>query len=176
MKCSEKIRHLGPVDISTFTASLLKQPENIWNSDAAFQKKIAPYRDSKTIYLLMTLNDPNNQTMKMAGWDVFKFEFEIIAEKIKSYFPGSGRILNAQIAMLEPDQKIMEHYDMGKVLESSHRIHVPIVTDSRVKFIVDNENFYLEAGQAYELDNIRRHSVHNASPYRRIHLIIDLLA
>lgn len=173
MKCSVPMRHLGPVDIVPLTAALAAQPESLWSADVAFQKQLAPYRQTQAIYLIMTVGGLHAPTRRMAGWEPLHEAFAPIAECIAGFFQGQGRPLNAQLALLGPGGSIPEHADYGPVLEITHRVHVPLETHPDVRFIVEGEAVKLEVGQAYELDNMRLHSVYNASPYRRIHLIVD---
>lgn len=173
MKCAERMRHLGPVDIGSFAAVLAAQPPELWAADAEFQKRLAPYRKSRTIYLLMTTGGPANPTRRMSGWAALGAAFEPVARRIGEFYPGPGRVLNAQVAQLGPGDDIPEHEDFGPTLEVSHRVHVPMETHRDVEFWVDGENIALAVGEAYELDNMRRHRVFNGSPVRRIHLIVD---
>ena len=56
-----------------------------------------------------------------------------------------------------------------------HRLHVPVTTNKGVVFTIDDEDFYLEPGWLYELNNLLRHSVANNSSESRVHLLVDLL-
>jgi hypothetical protein len=172
MKCDVTMRHLGPVDISRFREVLDQQPEDLWDADRTFKQRVAPERKTRAIYLLMTIGSPYHPTSAMGGWSALADAFEPIATRIGSFY-GPGRVVNAQIALLGPGDDITEHRDMGRVLEVTHRVHVPLETHPDVRFLVDGQNHKLEVGQAYELDNMRMHSVHNDSPVRRIHIIVD---
>lgn len=173
MKCAEPMRHLGPVDIAPFTAALAALPESAWEADAAFQKRLAPYRKSRTIYIAMTTGGPGAQTQYLSGWEPLKHVFLPIAARIAAFYPCDGRVLNAQVAMLGPGDDIPEHVDFGPTLEATHRVHVPLETHPGVEFVVEGRNIALKVGEAYELDNMRRHRVFNGSPVRRIHIIVD---
>lgn len=173
MKCDERMRHLGPVDIASFVAALAAQPDSLWDADLDFQKRLAPYRKTRTIYLLMTVGGPLAPTRELAGWVALKEAFAPVAARIAGFYPRPGRVLNAQVALLGPGLEIPEHVDFGPTLEVTHRVHVPLETHPAVQFIVEDESIPLQVGQAYELDNMRRHRVHNPSPFRRVHIIVD---
>lgn len=173
MKCAEPMRHLGAVEIAPFVTALAAQPESLWDADQGFQKQLAPYRKTRTIYLLMTVGGPLAPTRELAGWAPLRDAFAPIAERIATFYPRPGRVLNAQIALLGPGLDIPEHVDFGPTLEVTHRVHVPLETHPEVQFIVEGENIQLTVGEAYELDNMRRHRVFNPSPFRRIHIIVD---
>lgn len=167
------MRHLGSVDIAPFVAALAAQPESLWDADVAFQKRLAPYRKTRTIYLAMTVGGPSAPTQYLSGWEPLKDAFLPIAARIAGFYPRLGRVLNAQVAMLGAGDGIPEHVDFGPTLEVTHRVHVPLETHPEVEFIVEGQNISLKVGEAYELDNMRRHRVFNGSPLRRIHIIVD---
>ncbi len=173
MKCTEPMRHLGPVDIGPITEALARLPEEAWSADMTFQKRVAPYRKTRTIYLLMTSGGVYAPTSCLTGWDLLRESFEPLVKQIAGFFPKPGRVMNAQLALLGPGDDIAEHVDYGPVLELSHRVHVPLETHPEVSFIVEGKPIALQVGQAYELDNMRLHSVYNGSPLRRIHVIVD---
>jgi hypothetical protein len=175
MRCAEPMRHLGTVDIAPFAAALASQPEAIWDADAEFQKRLAPYRKSRSVYLMMTLGGPQMPTRHLAGWEPLREAFEPVLQRIGSFYPRSGRALNAQVALLAPGDDIPEHADYGPTLEATHRVHVPLETHPDVRFVVEGRDMSLAVGEAYELDNMRLHYVQNLSPVRRIHLIVDYL-
>ena len=58
------------------------------------------------------------------------------------------------------EKVIKPHVDQHP-LHAGHRIHVPITTNPRVRFMIDGRPFQLEVGQAYEINNQRTHSVMN---------------
>lgn len=173
MHCTEPLRHLGAVDISGLADALALQPPELWDADADFQRALAPYRTTRTIYLKMTLGGPGAAARLLSGWRPLRSAFEPIAETIGRFFPRPGRVLNAQIALLPPGGTIAAHRDRGPTLEASHRVHVPMTTHPDVDFMVERRGFALAVGQAYELDNMRIHAVTNRSSIDRIHLIVD---
>lgn len=175
MRCAEPMRHLGTVDIAPFAAALARQPEDLWNADAEFQKRLAPYRKSRSIYLMMAIDGPQAPTRYLAGWEPLREAFVPVLQRIGEFYPAPGRALNAQVALLAPNDDIPEHADYGPTLEVTHRVHVPLETHPDVRFVVEGRVMSLAVGEAYELDNMRPHYVQNLSPVRRIHLIVDYL-
>jgi len=173
MRCPVPVIQLGNVDVAEFSARLNQQPETLWDADREFQKSLAPYRKTRTVYLLMTRGSPYAETRRMAGWEPLNEVFEPLARRVASFYPGPGRVLNAQAALLGPGDDIPEHEDYGPVLEATHRVHLPLETHPDVEFMVEKRPISMEVGKAYELDNMRLHGVRNLSPIRRIHLIVD---
>jgi hypothetical protein len=77
------------------------------------------------------------------------------------------------LAKLLPFRNITPHTD-GGLFTSTHRIHIPIVTDPRVLFIIDGKKYHMECGYAYEMNNLVEHSVVNPTNIGRVHLMVDL--
>ena len=78
------------------------------------------------------------------------------------------------LTRLEPNSEIGMHVDKGLFLELCNRVHVPIVTNSKVRYLIDSQSYYWERGGVYEFDNTRMHGVQNKSNEYRIHFIINL--
>jgi aspartyl/asparaginyl beta-hydroxylase (cupin superfamily) len=74
-----------------------------------------------------------------------------------------------------PGASVGEHADEGISLEQTHRCHVAVVTNPEVRFVIEGSSYYLEPGEAYEVDNMRLHSVSNPTGQRRVHLICNIL-
>ena len=88
-------------------------------------------------------------------------------------YPPGGTIIRAMAAKLLSGGKIRPHRDSHPSFNYGHRIHVPITTNSRVRFIVDGKPFRFEVGQAYEINNQKTHSVMNKGGEDRITFIFD---
>lgn len=88
---------------------------------------------------------------------------------------ASGRVVHAEIVSMNPRSRIRTHKDVGDALYLLRRFHVPIKTNNQAFFIVEDEQFFLREGIAYELNNSKYHSVKNNGEESRIHLIVDVL-
>lgn len=53
------------------------------------------------------------------------------------------------------------------------RIHIPIITNLNVEFILDNERLIMKEGECWYIDANFTHSVANKGTQDRIHLVID---
>jgi hypothetical protein len=85
-----------------------------------------------------------------------------------------GYFVRAMIVKLLPNSEVSPHVDSGIVLEKTRRFHLPIKTNSNVKFYSEENEFYLKQNFWYELQNKKQHSVKNNSDEDRIHLICDI--
>ena len=87
----------------------------------------------------------------------------------------NGEIVHAEIVSMNANSRIRVHKDRGDALYLARRFHVPIKTNEKTFFIVEDEKFFLEEGKIYELNNSRYHGVKNESNEARIHLLVDVL-
>ena len=70
-------------------------------------------------------------------------------------------VLRAMFARLLPKCRIERHFDKHPSFAIGHRIHVPLVTNPDVEFIVGEERIPPRANYAFELNNMMPHSVSN---------------
>ena len=68
---------------------------------------------------------------------------------------------------------IRPHRDSHTSSHHSHRIHIPLSTNPRVRFMIDGRPYKIEVGQAYEINNQLIHSVMNKGAEDRITYIFD---
>jgi hypothetical protein len=68
---------------------------------------------------------------------------------------------------------VARHIDKSPSAEVPHKIHIPVVTNPDVRFLIDQGEYVLERGRAYEVNNRRPHEVRNNSGEDRLHLIFD---
>jgi len=96
--------------------------------------------------------------------------------------PGLMSVLQAfhfptksvRLLRLRPGSKVHEHRDADLGLADGEiRIHVPILTNDRVEFIVANRRLMLRPGEAWYIDFSQAHRIDNDGDTDRIHLVID---
>ena len=90
----------------------------------------------------------------------------------KSYPPG-GKVIRAMAAKLLAGGKITPHVDQHTSFHMGHRIHVPITTNPRVRFMINGRPYQFKPGEAYEINNQKMHSVMNKGKEDRITFIFD---
>ncbi|MCH8060719.1 MAG: aspartyl/asparaginyl beta-hydroxylase domain-containing protein [Proteobacteria bacterium] len=62
-------------------------------------------------------------------------------------------------AKLLVGKKITPHVDRHQSFHRSHRIHVPITTNPRVRFTIDGQSHQLKVGEAYEINKATGNSL-----------------
>lgn len=85
------------------------------------------------------------------------------------------RIRSARFLSLAPGALIREHRDHALGWEDGQvRVHIPVQTHSDVTFMLAGQRIPLLEGEAWYLNVNHLHSVQNASPVQRIHLVVDV--
>lgn len=86
-----------------------------------------------------------------------------------------GRI---RILKLAPGAKIGRHRDrfheVANVAMGQVRLHVPIITNEKVFFHVNDERIQMAPGRLYYVNFSREHHVRNDGTEARLHLVMDL--
>lgn len=96
-----------------------------------------------------------------------------IVKELEQKFKGiSGLVLYTK---LPKNTVITKHTDPGYYLSVVHRLHIPIFTNDKCYFDIDNNIVNMKEGYLYELNNQVEHSVKNDGDSDRIHLIIDII-
>lgn len=89
---------------------------------------------------------------------------------------GQVTAKQAMLTKLKAGTVIPRHMDKGPLTAKTHRIHIPVITNTGCVFSVGDESRNLGAGQIWIIDNVNRyHSVENNGDNDRVHLIIDAI-
>jgi len=176
MDIGEPIRCFGKVDMEPLAAAILAQDEAAWNENVQRQKDYEVHEQTRSVVLLFAeVSDwPAVEVSKQPGWDrLAGVALPLMHEIIRRWYPPGGTIIRAMAAKLLAGGRILPHRDSHPSFGAGHRIHVPIVTNPRVRFMIDGRPFQLEVGQAYEINNQKVHSVMNKGDLDRINFIFD---
>lgn len=176
MDIESRIRELGPVDSSALRAAILAQDEAAWHEEEYRQNQFDVHRQTESIVLVFANMDvwPDFEIHKEPGWDrLADVAIPVMHGIIEKHYPPGGAIIRAMAAKLLAGGKIAPHTDTHPSFHRGHRIHVPITTNPRVRFMIDGRPYKLQVGQAYEINNQMNHSVMNKGSEDRITFIFD---
>lgn len=82
----------------------------------------------------------------------------------------------ARFLALYPRSEIKPHSDLGcSYQDGNFRLHIPILTNNKVDFVVEQKNYWLAPGSCWYMDFSKQHSVSNKGETVRIHLVMDCL-
>lgn len=79
----------------------------------------------------------------------------------------------SRLMRLAPGAEVPEHADINYHWFSRTRLHVPVFTNPDVRFHCDGTCVHMAPGEAWVLDNWRRHHVENGSGQDRVHIVAD---
>ena len=170
------IRSFGKVDMQPLGDAILACDAAAWDENVERQKSYDVHEQTRSIVLLFANveNWPEVEVTKQPGWDrLASVAVPVMHSIIRDRYPPGGTIIRAMAAKLLAGGRILPHRDSHPSFGVGHRIHVPIVTNPRVRFMIDGQPFQLEVGQAYEINNQKTHSVMNKGTTDRINFIFD---
>jgi quercetin dioxygenase-like cupin family protein len=83
-------------------------------------------------------------------------------------------LLGVRLLKLEAGAVIKEHKDAELSFEHGEvRLHIPVITNNLVEFILDKERMALQEGECWYMNFNLPHSIINNGNEDRIHLVID---
>ncbi|WP_235524924.1 aspartyl/asparaginyl beta-hydroxylase domain-containing protein [Caulobacter sp. Root1455] len=84
-------------------------------------------------------------------------------------------VRGVRLMRLTPGSIIKTHTDLDLDIESgAARVHVPVVTNPDVEFLLNGSRVEMKAGQAWYLRLSDPHAVANRGADDRVHLVLDL--
>ena len=175
---TRRVRDLGPVRCQRLIEAVQQLDEAAWIEKTYRQESFNVHRSTESIVLCFLDLDqwPNLVIARDAGWDRLGDAAAPVMDAIigRHYEPG-GSVIRAMAVRLRPGARIMPHVDEHESLKISHRIHLPLITNPRVRFFIDGVPHRFEAGRAVEVNNQLSHSVMNDGKSSRVHFIFDYL-
>jgi hypothetical protein len=176
MDIGTAIRELGAIDSSALQKAIFAQAEDAWHEDKYRQEAFEVHHATQSIVVLFVDIDrwPDIVVKKEPGWPrLAEAALPLMNEIISRHYEPGGTVIRAMAAKLVAGGKITPHVDRHPSFHVGHRIHVPISTNPRVRFMIDGQPYQLAVGQAYEINNQKTHSVMNKGSEDRITFIFD---
>ena len=177
MNIDTSLKPLGEIDVEPLRKAILDLGEAAWHSNEQRQTDYEVHRLTNSIILVFCDGPMHDLVVsKESGWDLLADKaLPVMHELIDRAYPPGGTIIRAMAAKLLARGRIAPHFDSHATFRRSHRIHVPITTNPRVRFMIDGKPYRMEIGQAYEINNQQNHSVINSGAEDRITFIFDYL-
>jgi quercetin dioxygenase-like cupin family protein len=178
MKIDQPLKPLGDIDVAPLREAILAQEEAAWKEQEYRQQEYEVHRRTTSIVLVFTdgRNWPEIAVRKEPGWDrLAHVAVPAMRDVVARHYRPGGTIIRAMAARLAAGGRIDPHRDSHASFHASHRIHIPITTNPRVRFMIDGRPHRLEVGKVYELNNQLLHSVMNKGSEDRITFIFDYL-
>jgi hypothetical protein len=170
------LRELGAYDIGALREAILVQGEEAWLDNTFRQQEYDVHQMTHSIVMIFTdgAGWPALEVRRQAGWDLLAASAMPLMHRILAdHYPLGGTIIRAMAARLQAGGVIKTHRDTHPSFHYGHRIHIPIVTNARVRFMIDGRPYKMEVGKVYEINNQLPHSVMNKGAQARINFIFD---
>lgn len=177
MNIDVPLKQLGEIEATGLIDAVLGLDDDAWLANVNRQNDYEVHRQTQSVVLVFCDGPMEDlEVSKQPGWDLLAgVAVPVMHDIIGRCYPPGGTIIRAMAAKLLSGGRINPHFDSHASFRHSHRIHVPITTNSRVRFMIDGKPFRLEVGSAYEINNQKTHSVMNSGPEDRITFIFDYL-
>lgn len=131
-----------------------------WNAISLYSKD----GNEQNIYMPLQENESISETPLMKECDYFR--------EVLTYFEFP--ILAVRLLRLEVGAEIKPHTDHELGYEDGQfRLHIPIVTNPDIEFILDGERLTMLPGECWYTNVNFVHSVANRGTIDRVHLVID---
>jgi hypothetical protein len=176
VKKPEFYRDLGPCDIAELLGVVRQLGEDLWRAeDERKENKFDVLRDTQHVIFRFTPGNADpRESYSNPAWDLFKpLLLPIMDTVTEPYGYKEVEYSKVMLARLRAGSTIDPHVDGRGSNLVSHKIHVPLVTNPDALFYVNGKVRHLEAGRAYEVNNIVRHGADNRGSEDRIHLIFE---
>lgn len=179
--------HIGNLDIAELKDLVLDLTEEQWDSFSIRQRRYEVHQHTQTIGLVYDLDFRHSHPTRLPTFKIFEAALSPALYMAADHFEetetakrlikenGLGYFIRASLVRLKAGCSIAEHQDLNFSLTHSHRIHLPVITNDEVWFTVGSETINMREGQLFEINNRRKHSVHNKGSEDRDHLILDFV-
>lgn len=170
------IKDLGRYGIEPLQDRILSLPEEAWWGNQFRQLEYEVHEHTQSVVMVFTDGQgwPNIEVAKDKGWELLAdAAVPLMHQILADHYPSGGTIIRAMAARLQAGGVIKPHHDKHPSFHYGHRIHIPIYTNPRVRFMIDGRPQKMQIGHVYEINNQKRHSVMNKGTEGRINFIFD---
>jgi len=173
---TRSIRHLGPIDIATLKAAVLQIPEELWEAENAVKPNQFGTLGTTQHILFKMVSDfvDWRRSYETPLWNEWRPLLEpVLSKATEPYGYSNAAFPRIMLARMAPGGVIQPHRDTNPAAKWPHKIHVPLVTNPAVRFLVGGAWRHLAEGEAVEVNNLDPHAVRNDGMTPRIHLIFE---
>lgn len=148
-----------------------------WLIDTSRQDMYKPHKYTNTYFIV---EHSNHWQYGDKYSPEFRYKDKKLWEMVRPIVEDLERIINGKMGKvilinLPANKNVLEHKDHGDYLDIVRRFHIPIITNKDVFFKIENEIKNMKAGECWEINNSKLHSVDNKSNEDRVHLLIDIM-
>ena len=171
------VTDLGPVDVAPLKALVARLSDRVWLlEDERKENNFAVFHHTRHIVFRFIEGMRDHRRFYSTPiWSVWRDHVVPVLDQATAGFGFTQRVYpKVMLARLAAGGVIDRHVDGAGANLFTHKIHVPLETNPRVTFFVNDRPFHLEEGRAYEVNNIAPHAAENLGTTDRIHLIFEV--
>ena len=153
MNIDSPLRELGPIDNSELSDAIMSLDESVWKENLTRQEEFEVHRATESVVMYFVDLDqwPNVEVTKESGFKhLSNVALPLMNDIISRCYQPGGTVIRAMAAKLLAGKKIIQHWDKHPSFHCGHRIHVPITTNPRVRFMIDGQPYRFKIGEAYD--------------------------
>ncbi len=169
-------RDLGEFDVAPLLERVEQLSESDWLDNSYRQQTYDVHQQTQSVVLVFTDGSgwPELEVRKEPGWDLLAdVAFPLVQQVLADHYPPGGTVIRAMAAKLLPGGIIKPHKDKHPSFHYGHRVHVPLISNPRVRFMIDGQPHKFKVGRVYEINNQMQHSVMNKGSQGRVNFIFD---
>jgi hypothetical protein len=170
------VRTLGVVDIAAIRNDVLAIPDVVWdfeNSSKPNSFEVLDRTRHIVFRFISTMRDWR-ESYDRPLWNPWRSRLEpVLLQAVSAYGYARADFPRVMLARMPPGGVIHPHRDTGVAALWPHKIHVPIVTNDKVSFLVGDTQYHFPEGEAFEINNLGVHAARNDGDCDRIHLIFE---
>ena len=159
-------------DVEAIRNRVERIPAATW-LESGREKLFDVHKYTQSLQLVHFEDFKHEQPVYRELYDDLRNELEPLLDYIATYYQNNGFVVRLLLAKLLAGGNIKRHTDAGYSLLNCHRIHVPLITNDKVVFVIGGEEKKMRVGELWEINNSLDHAVDNRSSEDRIHLIVD---
>ena len=171
------IRDLGPVEVTALQKQVAALSDVAWaREDEVKENDFEVFHHTQHMVFRFVEDDRDPRRFRdNPAWHIWKAVLmPVIEQAIAPYGFRAPVFPKAMLARLRAHSVIDRHHDSAQTNLRTHKIHVPLVTNSGVVMSLGDTEHRLEVGRAYEVNNIIAHGVRNDGDADRIHFIFEV--
>lgn len=159
-------------DVEPIAQRLSEIPVSAW-LESARHRRYEAHRNTEALHLIYDSDFRHYNPTCLGMLKEFESEMNLLIELVSHFYGREGFIVRLIFTKLKAHKRITLHKDKLYTLINSHRVHIPIVTNDQITFMVGGEEKQMKVGEVWEINNATFHRVMNESDEDRIHLILD---
>lgn len=173
---TQSVRALGAVDIAALKAAVMEIPEAVWDAENAGKPNKFEALDRTRHIVFRFVDSPRDWrgSHDRALWGEWRERLlPVMEQAVQPYGYARASFPRVMLARMAPGGVIHPHLDSNPAAKWPHKIHVPLLTNPQVGFLVGDRVHHFPEGIAVEVNNLGPHGVRNDGATDRIHLIFE---